>query len=88
MDKVVIETFKSFGTYELDNMRRDMSCFNGFVSVVKHKVTIEEIPCSQQEMKDRIQLLWDKCDNYHHHGPLKSAAKKHGIVLEGSPGKI
>lgn len=82
------ETFKSISQYEISNLTRvEPSAFNGNVEIKKYRVTIEEITESTEVYHQRLQKLWDECDNHHHWNPLKSMAKKFGYELKGSAGK-
>jgi hypothetical protein len=77
------ETFRKIGSFEESNLtNHNPSCFNGRVSVRKYKVTVELIEEDDQVIRDRIQKLWDECDNYHHRNPLKLVAEKHGLELK------
>jgi len=85
--KKIIETFRSIGDFELRNITQDKpSCFNGFVTVKKYRVTIEEIEEPKEVIAGRLQKLWDECANWHHHVPLKNAAKKIGYELKNDAG--
>ena len=85
--KKIFETFNVFSDYQLRNMQQDKpSCFNGFVRVKKYKVIIEEIEESKEIIVARLQKLWDECANWHHHVPLKNAAKKIGYELKNDAG--
>lgn len=83
---MVVETFREVGSWELGNMQRDHpSCFNGVVSVRKYRVTVEQIDEPVEVIRERIQALWDRCDNHHHYAPLKSAAAAVGLTLSSRP---
>lgn len=82
-----IETFRPIGEYELGQLeQKEPSSFNGFVRVLKYKVTVEIVPEEVDVITSRIQDLWDICDNYHHHTPLEEIAKKYNYQLQGKPG--
>jgi hypothetical protein len=79
----VIETFRKIGQYELGNLTSDEpSCFNGRVSIHRYRVTVEKLEEPDEVLKERIQKLWDECDNSHHWGPLQDAAKGLGLKLD------
>lgn len=84
---VSFETFKKIGSYEQSNLLfKEASCFNGFVNIRKYKITIELIEESSEILAERLQKLWDECDNYHHWTPLRNTAKQIGYELQGSAG--
>lgn len=66
---------------------RDPSVFNGEVSVVKHKITIEKLEESKEVYRQRLQKLWETSDNFHHLRPLKEKAKELGVELTGGFGE-
>jgi DNA helicase HerA-like ATPase len=78
-----IETFIEISGFTLNNMRQDEpSCFNGNVRVRKYRVTVELIDEPEEVIRERIQKLWDECNNHHHWQPLKNAAKQYGLDLK------
>ncbi len=84
---VSFETFREIGSYWIHSLtENNPSCFNGNVSVRKYRVTIELVEEPNEVIAERIQLLWDKCDNLHHWTHLRIAAQKIGYELKGSPG--
>lgn len=86
-DKVEFETFRDIGSYEIGNLtQKEPSCFNGRVSVVERRVTIEIVEASVEVMTARLQKLWEDGDNFHHVEPIKAMAKRYGITLEGPYG--
>jgi hypothetical protein len=81
------ETFRSIGSYEISNLTNDKpTSFNGDVRIKKYRITIEEVIEAQEVYENRIQELWDKCDNMHHSTPIQNVAKKLGYELKGSYG--
>ena len=81
------ETFRSIGSYEIGNLtQKEPTSFNGDVRIKKYKITIEEVIEPQEGYEQRIQELWDKCDNMHHYTPIKNTAKKLGYELKGNYG--
>lgn len=62
------------------------SIFNGNIEFRKNKVTVEPIDESFEILSERLQSMWDKCDNFHHLDALKTAAKSIGYELQGSVG--
>ena len=81
------ETFRSIGSYEIGNLtKKEPTLFNGDVRIKKYKITIEEVIEPQEVYEQRIQELWDKCDNMHHYTPIKNTAKKLGYELKGNHG--
>lgn len=77
-----IETFTKPDSFWLGRMKQDEpSCFNGIVLVKRYRVTTEEIVEPVEVIRERIQKLWDECDNHHNWLPLKAAAKEVGLEL-------
>lgn len=80
--KIQFETFLDLGTFEIGQLTQlDPSVFNGIVRVKKFRVTIEEIEESDEIIRERIQKLWDECDNLHGWGPLKTVAQRYDLEL-------
>jgi hypothetical protein len=83
----VIESFRSVGDYELNNMRHsEPSCFNGIVSVRRYRITVEEIEEPKQVIAERLEKLWVESDNHHHWQPLQNAAARIGYTFKGECG--
>jgi hypothetical protein len=81
--KTEIQTFKKLGDYDISNLTKDNpTCFNGNASIIKYKITIEEIQEPKEIYIDRINELWENCDNHHHWKPLRDLAKKYGHELD------
>ena len=81
--KIEFETFKEIGDYEISNMKDDKpSAFNHFVRVVKYRVTIEEVEEDKSIIEERLNHLWENCNNHHHHSTIEKKALQHGIVLD------
>lgn len=86
---ISFDTFRKIGFYEQLNLKREEpTCFNGGVSIRKYKVTIELIEEPNEVLAERLQKLWDECDNHHHWTPLKNAALQIGYELKGSAGSL
>ena len=86
---ISFDTFRKLGLYDLHNLQsKEPSCFNGIVSIRKYKVTIEPIEEPNEVLAERLQKLWDECDNYHHWTPLKNAALQIGYELKGDCGSL
>ena len=86
---ISFETFRKIGSYEQSNLQsKDARCFNGVVSIRKYKVTIEPIEEPKEILAERLQKLWDECDNWHHWRPLKTAAMQIGYELKGDAGSM
>ena len=78
-----IETFREPGLYSLTQLKQDEpSAFNGVVSVKRYRVTVEEIPESDEVIVARIRKLWAECKNHHHWDPLQRAADRYGVKLD------
>ena len=81
------ETFKEIGSYEIGNLtHKEPSSFNGNIRIKKYKVTIEEIIEPKEVYEQRIQDLWDKCNNLHHWKPIHDKAKQLNYELKGNAG--
>jgi hypothetical protein len=86
--KKQFETFRVLGVYDTNNLtNKEPSCFNGNVSIKKYQITIEEVEEPKEVYEQRLQKLWDECDNFHHWDPLKKEAKNIGYELVGDAGK-
>lgn len=85
MSKTVFETFRKINEYQINNLiKKEPDCWNGEVSFKKYSVTIEEILETKEIYAERLQKLWEECDNHHHYQPIKAAAAKLGIKLEST----
>ena len=88
-DTICFETFKQIGSYQQSILEsKDATCFNGIVNFRKYRVTIELIEEPKEVLAERLQKLWDECDNYHNWNPLKNAAKEIGYELNGHAGSL
>jgi hypothetical protein len=84
---VSFETFRNIDLYEQRNLQdKEPSCFNGSVKIRKYRVTIELIEEPNEVLAERLQKLWDECDNHHHWRPLKDKALQIGYELKGNAG--
>jgi len=74
------ETFRDIGPYELGNLQQKKpSCFNGVVCVRKYRVTVELVDEPVEVLRERVQALWDSCNNHHHWEPLQWIANTLGM---------
>ncbi len=81
------ETFRDIGAWEKGNLtQKQPDSVNGWVRVVKYKVTVEVIDEPIEVIHARIQELWDKCDNYHNWTPINNCAARYNYTLIGSAG--
>lgn len=79
------ETFSEISDYTIRDLTMGSPlCFNDQVRVVKWRVTIEKIDEPDSVIRERIQKLWDECENPHHWQPLKRVANKYGLELDFS----
>ena len=86
--KKQFETFRVLGAYDTNNLTsNEPSCFNGDICIKKYRITVEEIEEPKEIYEQRLQKLWDECNNWHHWDPLKKEAKKIGYELVGNAGK-
>lgn len=85
--KIEFETFRQIsGYYQNQLILKDPSAFNGEVRIKKFKVTIEPIEEPNEVYCQRIQQLWDYCDNHHHWTPIQNVASQLGYTLQGERG--
>jgi len=78
------ETFRKIGVFEEGQLRQEEpSVWNGNVSVVKYRVTVEIVEEPIEEIHARIQKLHNESTNPHHLMPLKQAATKFGYTIKG-----
>ena len=83
-ETIVFETFKNMGGYEQSIMERNKpSCFNGFVSIEKFKVTIEKVEEPKEVLAERLEELWASSHNGHDIDPLKAKAAEIGYEIKG-----
>ena len=83
----IIETFRDVTSYYVNQLeKKEPSCFNSNVDVEKYRISIEKIVESKELYRERLQKLWDECDNHHHWTPLQGKAKQLGVELIGSAG--
>ncbi len=76
------ETFRKFGNYDVTSYtQKEPSCFNGNVNIHKYKITVEVIAEPIEVLEQRLQKLWDECNNSHNVEPLRNAAKEIGYVF-------
>jgi hypothetical protein len=81
--KTEFETFRKLGQWEISNfIQNEPTCFNGMVSIKKYKFTVELIEEPPEVYRERLQQLWNKCDNHHHWHPLQEAALEFGLELK------
>lgn len=86
-NKLAFVTFRKIGSYEVFNLTENKpSCFNNQVNIRKYKITIEPIEEPVEVLQERLQKLWDECDNMHHWRPLKDAAKEIGYEFKNNAG--
>ena len=84
---ISFETFKDIDDYHQRNLTQENpSCSNGMVRIRKYKVTIELIEESNEVLGERLQKMWDECDNRHNWEPLQNTAKIIGYELKGRAG--
>lgn len=85
--KTTIETFRNPDGYWLNQIKQDeVSSFNGIIDIEKYRVTVEKIEEPIEVLQQRIQYLWDVCDNHHHVKPIRERAKELNYELKGSAG--
>jgi hypothetical protein len=86
-EKMTVETFRDLSSFDLSNLTQtEPSCFNGKVNIDKYIVTFEKIEEPNEILCERLQKIWDKCDNFHHWNPIKAKAKELNYTLIGHAG--
>jgi len=84
---IKIQTFRNPESYTLNQLIKEKpTCFNGNVTVEKYEITVVKIEEPKEVYRERLQKLWDECDNHHHWTPLKGKAKELGVELIGDAG--
>jgi hypothetical protein len=74
------ETFQWLGSWQESRLRQDEPyVWNGVVGVRKYRITIEPVDEPIEVLRQRVQALWDKCDNHHNWEPLQRAAASLGM---------
>lgn len=82
------ETFKEISDYDRRQMTAAQpSCFNHIVRFKRYRITIEEVEEPKEVLIERLQKMWDECDNHHHWTPLENAAKSIGYKFPNSAGE-
>ena len=85
--KIEFETFREIGSYQQNQLTdKEPSCHNREIHIKKYKVTFELIEEPNEVYYQRLQLLWDYCDNFHNLPPIKNVAKQLGYTLQGRAG--
>ena len=59
----------------------------GNVKTIIAESSHEEIKEDDSVIIERLQKLWDECDNFNHYEPLKKAAKKYNYEFPNRPGE-
>ena len=81
----IIDTFETFkeidGYAKTQLIQSGPTCFNNMVRVRKYKITVELVEEPIEVIQERIQKMWDECNNHHHWRPLKEAAKQYGLEV-------
>lgn len=78
------ETFRVLCGYDVSNLKQDKpSCFNGEVRVRKYRVIFEPVDEPIEVLQQRVQKLWDECDNFHNCEPLRDIAIELEYELKG-----
>ena len=82
-----IETFRNPNGYTLSRLtQKEPSCFNGIVRVERYEIEITKIIEPKKVYIERLQKLWDECDNHHNSTPIKLKAESMGVFLIGHYG--
>lgn len=78
-------SFNPINSYHIIQLH-EPSTFNGNVRVNKYRIICELIEEPIEVIHERLQKLWDECDNSHHWTPIRNKAKEYGYELQGSAG--
>lgn len=82
-----VETFSRPSQWQLNSMAMDQpSSFNGNVQIRRYRIVAELIEEPHEVLCERLQKLWDECDNHHHYAPLAAEAGRLGYTLQGQFG--
>ena len=54
-------------------------CWNGVASIRKYRVTVELVDEPVEVLRERVQKLWDECDNYHNWDAIQKHANELGM---------
>lgn len=74
--------------YWLSSQRKDSpSCFNGYVSVYKWKISIEKVEEPIEVIQERLETLYRQSDNHHDYQPLQNFVKSIGYTFTGKFGQ-
>ncbi|URC15244.1 hypothetical protein GD1_120 [Paraglaciecola Antarctic GD virus 1] len=77
------ETFREVGDYAKSNLIQDEpDCFNGKVSVVKYKITVEVVQEPMEVLLERVYDLLKSTTNHHHRSPIETLAKEYQSKLK------
>lgn len=84
----IYETYNRIDPWLIDHLvSTKPTCFNGDIRIKRYRITIEEIQEPNVILGQRLQKLWEECDNWHHHDNLITTAKEIGWVLQGDRGQ-
>ena len=82
-----VETFrKPEGSLLRNLISETPNCFNSRVDVEKYEITVVKIEEPKEVYRQRLQKLWEECDNHHHMMPLIRKAHGLGFKLIGMAG--
>lgn len=81
---LTVETFDVPWDLQRGHLRDHPSCFNGNVSITRYRITVERIDDPPEVLHERLRMLWRSTDNWHHRDPLRQAALRHGLELDGN----
>lgn len=88
MENKSFETFRQIGPNQIANLTSpEPYAFNGGINVLKYKVTIELVEESKDIYEQRLQRLWDVCDNPNYYKSFIDISKEMGIKLTCTAGK-
>lgn len=80
---MTLETYKVFTKHQIEMMINEIpQCWNQEVFVKRYRITIEEIPESNEVLGARLEKLWEETENMHDYGPLQEYAKSIGYVYQ------
>jgi len=79
---IEFETFRHITKDDMYNLKlTNPSSFNRYVRIHKYKVTVELIEESKEVYNERIQHLWDHCDNHYQSIAIEQKASELNYAL-------
>ena len=78
--RLQFETFKELSYFSQMNMAEEKPyCWNGVAYIRKYRVTVELVEEPVEVLRERVQKLWDECDNFHNWDTIQKHANELGM---------